>query len=151
MQNACSLPKCKKFQSAIQWFHPKQYFGCIYTQHQLYISPCIGLGSKCKIQELMSLTTVCPSLISLQRVSKICLSRVSLISFSARSRRGLGVLKAFTSHAGGRRIGPRHRHFFSNLVVLFLSNHLFIGISSDTFVLIVFLSGVGVPVPGCAH
>ena len=34
--HACILPKCNKFQSAIQWFHIKQYFGCICTKNQLY-------------------------------------------------------------------------------------------------------------------
>ena len=47
---SCILPKCNKFQSAIQWFHIMQHFDCIYMTNQLYISPCIGLGSKCKIQ-----------------------------------------------------------------------------------------------------
>ena len=30
--SSCILPKCDKFQSAIQRFHIKHYFGCLYTK-----------------------------------------------------------------------------------------------------------------------
>ena len=98
---------------------------------------------------LYQLAKMCPYQLAkmcLYQLAKMCLyefAKVS-VSFSKKLRWPSG--KIFALHVGGRGMGPRHRHFFFNLMVLlfFFSNHLF-----TLFYLSVFLSGVGVLVPGC--
>ena len=90
---------------------------------------------------------MCPSQISLLR-------EVVPNQFAARGRSGLVVKPSLrtriTSHAGGHKIGPRHRlFFFSGAVVFFLIIHL-LELGLTLLYLIAILSGVGMPVPGCA-
>ena len=57
MQNACILPKYNQFQSALQWFHIKQFLGYVYTKNKsaVYLS-VYSVRSKCKVEGLRSMT-----------------------------------------------------------------------------------------------